>query len=80
MAKQLEELPADVRDSLEDGSQQIFLTALNSAMDNGMDEQSAMNVAWNSIATNYEKGSDGKWHRKGDEPGIHNKAVTSGGN
>lgn len=80
MAKQLDELSADIRENLTDGSQQIFMAALNSAMDNGMDEESAMKVAWNSIETNFEKGPDGKWHPKRDNSGIHHKAITTGGN
>lgn len=80
MTKQLDEFPADIRDSLSDGAQQVFMTAYNSAIDNGMDEESAMRVAWNTIEQSFEKGPNGKWDRRADEPGIHNKSVTSGGN
>lgn len=78
--KQLEDLPNEVKEQLTDGSQQYFLAAYNSASENGMDEQSAMDVAWNSLGVNFEKGQDGKWHKKPEEPGIHYKPVTSGGN
>ncbi|HEY9300532.1 MAG TPA: ChaB family protein [Phormidium sp.] len=78
--KQLDDLSPEVREQLTDGSEQYFLAAFNSASENGMSEEAAMNVAWNSLDVNFEKGQDGKWHKKSDEPGIHNKAVTSGGN
>ena len=78
--KQVQDLPSQVKEQLADGSEQIFLAALNSAQDNGMDEQAAMNVAWNSVKEYYDQGSDGKWHRKPEEKNIHHKAVQSGGN
>jgi len=78
--KQLEDLSPEVREKLADGSEQYFLAAFNSAYENGMGEESAMNVAWNSLGVNFEKGQDGKWHKKPEEPGIHYKPVTSGGN
>ncbi len=78
--KKLEEFPAEIKDTLTDGSQQIFVAAYNSASEDGMSEQAAMNVAWNSIKPYYEKGNDGKWHRKPQVTNIHHKAVTSGGN
>jgi cation transport regulator len=64
MAKQLEDFPADVRENLTDGSQQIFLAAFNSASANGMSEEGALQVAWNSLKPGFEQGSDGKWHRR----------------
>jgi cation transport regulator len=78
--KQLEDLSSEVKEQLTYGSEQYFLAAFNSACENGMDEKSAMDVAWNSLGVNFEKGQDGKWHKKPEEPGIHYKAVTSGGN
>jgi cation transport regulator len=78
--KKVEDLPSEVRELLADGSEQYFLAAFNSAYENGMNEEAAMDVAWNSLGVNFEKGQDGKWHTKPEEPGIHYKAVTSGGN
>lgn len=81
MAKQLEEFPQEIQENLADGSQQIFVTAYNSAVSDGLDEEAATNVAWNSVKQNYEKGADGKWYfRQQPDTGIHHKAVTSGGN
>ncbi|HEY9874845.1 MAG TPA: ChaB family protein [Candidatus Obscuribacterales bacterium] len=78
--KQLDEFPTEVKEQLADGSEQIFVAAFNSAHDNGMDEESAMRVAWNTIEQNYHKGEDGKWHRKPADTNIHHKAHPSGGN
>lgn len=81
MAKKLEEFPQEIQESLTDGSQQIFVAAFNSAVSDGLDEEAATNVAWNSLKPNYEKGSDGKWHfRQASDTGIHNKPITTGGN
>ncbi|MBW4575855.1 MAG: ChaB family protein [Aphanothece sp. CMT-3BRIN-NPC111] len=78
--KKLDELPSDIKEQLEDGAQQIFLTALNSAQEDGMDEAAAMHLAWNTIEHDYEKGEDGKWHRRPQQENITHKSVQSGGN
>lgn len=57
-------LPQDVKDSLTEGAQQIFSAAFNSAKADGLDDQHASQVAWNTIKGDYEQGEDGKWHRK----------------
>ena len=80
MAKQLEQFPAEIRENLLDGAQQIFVTAYNSAIEDGLSEEAATQVAWNSLHPNYEQGPDGKWHIRANEPGIHGKAITTGGN
>jgi cation transport regulator len=80
MAKQLDEFPAEIRENLTDGSQQVFVTAYNSAISDGMSEEGALRVAWNTIEHDFQKGEDGKWRRRADEPGIHNKSITTGGN
>ena len=81
MTKKLDEFPTEIKDRLADGAEQIFVAAYNSAIDNGMDEQAAERVAWNSLRPNYEQGADGKWHfRQAPDTGIHNKPITTGGN
>lgn len=77
---QLEELPSEIRDQLQEGAQQIFLAAFKSAQRDGMNEQAATNVAWNSVKQWYQQGDDGKWHRKPDAPNTTRKAVQTGGN
>ena len=81
MANQkLEDLPSDIRDQLADGSQQIFLAAFNSAQSDGMSEEAARKVAWDTVKYDYEQGDDGKWHRKAQPSNVNYKAVPTGGN
>jgi cation transport regulator len=65
-SKQLAELPSELKRQLIDGSEQIFLAAFNSASRDGMSEEAALEVAWNSVKNGCEKGDDGKWHRTPD--------------
>ncbi len=78
--KQLDEFPSEIKEQLLDGAQQIFVAAFNSARDNGMDEEAATRVAWNTIKENYEQGPDGKWHRQPEDTNQRFKSVQSGGN
>lgn len=80
MEAQRDAIPADIRENLKDGSDQVYLAAYTSALENGMSEEAAKRVAWNTIEHDFVKSADGKWQRRPDEPGIHNKQVTSGGN
>jgi cation transport regulator ChaB len=56
------ELPPEVTDKLMDGADQIFMAAFNSAQDDGLSREASMQVAWNSIKTNYDRSPDGSWH------------------
>lgn len=76
----LEDLPSDLKEQLLDGSQQIFMAAFNSTEANGMDQSAATHLAWNTIQYDYVPSSDGKWHRKPEETGVHGKSTQSGGN
>ena len=78
-SEQLNNLPSEVKE-MPEGAQNIFQAAFSSAQDDGMSEQAAMNVAWNSVKQYYIKGEDGQWRHKPDDSNITNKAVTSGGN
>jgi cation transport regulator len=80
MPYKLESLPDELKNELQDGAQQIFVAAFNSAEADGMSEESARSVAWNTIKQAYEKGGDGKWHRKPDATNRTNKSTVSGGN
>ncbi|MBW4643083.1 MAG: ChaB family protein [Goleter apudmare HA4340-LM2] len=77
---QIDELPQEIKEQLPEHAQQIFVAAFNAAQSNGFSEDGARDVAWNSVRNEYEEGSDGKWHRKPEDPATHHKAVTSGGN
>ncbi|MBD2775501.1 ChaB family protein [Iningainema tapete] len=76
----IEELPEEIKGNLPQSAQQIFLAAFNAAQKDGLSEEGAQQVAWNSLKNLYEKGSDGKWSIKGQDTAQHNKAITSGGN
>jgi cation transport regulator len=79
----VDELPQELKDQLQEVPQegkQIFVAALNAAQSDGISEEGARQIAWNSVRNQYEQGSDGKWHAKGEVTAQHNKAITSGGN
>ncbi len=76
----IDELPQELQQQLPQEAQQIFVAAFNAAQHDGLSEDGAREVAWNSVKNSYKEGADGKWQIKGDDTAIHNKAVTSGGN
>ncbi|MEH2414428.1 ChaB family protein [Nostoc sp.] len=78
--KTINELPNEITEQLPEHAQQIFVAALNAAQSNGLSEEGALDVAWNSVKNEYESGSDGKWQRKPEDTAIHHKSVVSGGN
>ncbi|PMB38831.1 cation transport regulator ChaB [Fischerella thermalis CCMEE 5319] len=73
-------LTQEIKRELPQEAQQIFVAAFKAAQSDGMSEEGARQVAWNSVKNQYEKDSDGKWHAKGEVTAQHHKAVTSGGN
>uniref|UniRef100_B8HUR4 ChaB family protein n=1 Tax=Cyanothece sp. (strain PCC 7425 / ATCC 29141) TaxID=395961 RepID=B8HUR4_CYAP4 len=79
--EKLEDLPQDVQQLPSEG-QQIFRVAFNSACEDGMSEEGALQVAWNSVKSEYAQGEDGQWQFKKDLTTADNrsKAVQSGGN
>ncbi|MFN6462093.1 MAG: ChaB family protein [Nostoc sp. DedVER02] len=78
--KTINELSGEIREQLPEHAQQIFVAALNAAQGNGLSEEGANEIAWNSVKNEYEPGNDGKWQRKPEDTAIHDKAVVSGGN
>ena len=68
------ELPESVTNVLPDHAQDIYRKAFNSAYDEYKDpedrrgdasrEETAHRVAWAAVRQSYEKGDDGKWHKK----------------
>ncbi|MGE5658061.1 MAG: ChaB family protein [Actinomycetota bacterium] len=79
MADKTVELPQEAN-ALPQGAQQIFQAAFQSATHDGLSEQAAMSVAWNSVKSEYIQNSDGSWRHKGDDPNITRKSIQSGGN
>lgn len=59
--QKIDDLPNDVKENLPQGAQQIFMAAFNSATSDGISEQAAAKVAWNSVKNIYEQGKEGKW-------------------
>jgi len=66
----VEDLPQEAKE-LPAGAQNIFLAAFKSATSDGLNEQSAVEVAWNSVFAEYEKGEDGQWKHKPDARADH---------
>lgn len=58
--QKLEDLPNDVKELPQHG-QQLFMAAYNAVSENGMNEDNASQVAWNSVKNSYQKGQDGNW-------------------
>jgi cation transport regulator len=78
--KNIEQLPQEIKEQLPEHAQQIFVAGFNAAQSDGMSEDGAREVAWNSVKNEYEPGNSGKWQRKPEDPATHHKAVVSGGN
>lgn len=76
---QSSELPLEVK-QLPEHAQQIFHSAFNSAKEDGMSEDAALSVGWNSLKDSYEQTSSGEWKLKPEDTNIHNKSIQSGGN
>jgi cation transport regulator len=62
--EQIDDLPPSVKDHLPKPAQEIFRAAFNSALEEYGEEERAFRVAWGAVKRDYEKGDDGKWHRK----------------
>lgn len=72
----VEELPQDVKNQLPHEAQKIFMTAFNSATADGISEQGAMGIAWNSLKSSYEQDENGNWHPKPEGGAGTNPAGT----
>jgi cation transport regulator len=74
-------LPEEIKgENLPSEAQQVYTAALKAAKSDGISEEGARQIAWNSVREMFEKGPDGKWYAKGEVTAQHYKAVTSGGN
>jgi len=72
--RNISDLPDSVTDNVPKDGQEIYKEAFNSAFDEYKDpddrrgdssrEEIAHKVAWSALKHSYEKGDDGKWHRK----------------
>lgn len=59
--KQLDDLPTEVKDKLPQHGQQLFMAAYNASSEDGMNENSATQVAWNSVKGSYKQDENGNW-------------------
>lgn len=76
--KSRDSLPDSVRHVLPAHAQDIYLEAFNSAWDEYKEkkdrkddssrEEVSHKVAWAAVKHKYEKGSDGRWHKKNSGP------------
>jgi cation transport regulator len=64
---QIDDLPESVKNYLPKHAQEIFRAAFNNATEEYGEEERAFRVAWAAVKRDYEKGSDGKWHKKAKE-------------
>ncbi|MBV9387522.1 MAG: ChaB family protein [Chroococcidiopsidaceae cyanobacterium CP_BM_ER_R8_30] len=78
--QQLNDLPSEVKDKLPSEAQQVFQAAFKSAKEDGVNEEAALQIGWNTVKQKYVQGEDGSWHRKPEDTNIHIKSVQSGGN
>lgn len=60
----IEQLPNEIKENMPQGAQQIFLAAYKAASSDGINEEGAIQLAWNSVRNSYEQGEDGKWDHK----------------
>ena len=68
-----DQLRQSLQDKLPKHAQEIFMEAYNNAYERFSDpskirgddtrEEASNKVAWSAVKKEYEKGSDGKWHR-----------------
>ncbi|WP_416674035.1 ChaB family protein [Egbenema bharatensis] len=60
----IDNLPNDVKESLPEEAQSLYIAAYNSIIDSG-NEESARQVAWQTIERNehYARDDNGKWYR-----------------
>jgi cation transport regulator len=68
------ELPKQAKNILPSRAQEIYKDAYNHAFDtyksksksrgNESQEETASKVAWSAVKKKYQKGDDGRWHRK----------------
>jgi cation transport regulator len=62
----LESLPEDIKGTLPQPAQQIYMAAFNSASSDGLGEDNAKDVAWNSVRNVFEQDESGEWHYKAE--------------
>lgn len=72
-------LPQEAQD-LPEGAQNVFKAAFQSAQKDGLSQEAATKVAWNTINQHYEKGEDGNWNYVTEYEPVSKKSTQSTGN
>ncbi len=72
----LEALPEDIKSTLPQPAQQVFMAAYNGAASDGMNEEKAKEVAWNSVKNIFVQGENGEWQYKAENWSHENPAGT----
>jgi len=60
----IDDLPKSIKNALPFPAQIIFLSAFNSAIEQGNTEESILKNAWSSVEKKYKKNKDNKWVKK----------------
>ena len=60
----IDDLPDSVKTHLPKHAQEIFLAAFNNSKKEYGSEETPFRVACSAVKRDYEKGEDGKWHKK----------------
>jgi cation transport regulator len=63
----IDDLPDSVKEHLPKHAQEIFRATFNNAEKEYGEEERSFRVAWSAVKRDYEKGDDGKWHRKSEQ-------------
>lgn len=59
----VQDLPEQVRGSLPEHAQEIYVAAFNNSLEEYKDEKTAHKVAWSAVKDKYEK-ANGSWKKR----------------
>lgn len=74
----IEDLPAELKDSMPEGARRIFVAAYQSAMSDGLNEEEARQVGFNSLRNMYVQNENGQWEQKPEEISGNQTGTMSG--
>ncbi|PSN17720.1 cation transport regulator ChaB [filamentous cyanobacterium CCP5] len=70
----LEQLPQEVKELTSEG-QKLFMTAFNASVSDGLSDEKAHDVAWNSVKNSFAQDAEGNWQFKA---GMREHDTTTG--
>lgn len=59
--QKLEDLPVEVTEKLPQRAQQLFMAAYNATLRDTKSEETATEIAWNSVKSRYQKQDNDEW-------------------